>query len=107
MICRCALQQMAVFQSSPLQHNYSPIRALPLWHTCNYRIVHSIQFTLLHGVQDIMSFEFELGHGPYCNVRARLRPGTCYILVLAELRCICGMDTQGDKSLLDAWAEMR
>ena len=35
-------------------------------------------------------------------VRACLRPGTCYILVLMELRCICRMDTQGDKSLLDA-----
>src|SRR5260221_1619747 len=41
------------------------------------------------------------------TVRARLRPGMCYILVLVELRHICGMDTQGDKSLLDAWAEMR
>ena len=41
------------------------------------------------------------------TVRAHLRPGTCYIIVLAELQCICGMDTQGDKSLLDAWAEMR
>src|SRR5258708_39006664 len=40
-------------------------------------------------------------------VRAHLRLGTCYILVLAELQCICGMGTQGDKSLLDAWAEMR
>ncbi len=25
------------FSAIPLQHNYSPIRALPLWHTCNYR----------------------------------------------------------------------
>ena len=39
-------------------------------------------------------------------VRARLRLGTCYVLVLMELWHICGMDTQGDKSLLDAWAEM-
>ena len=39
-------------------------------------------------------------------VRACLRPGTCYILVLAELWCICRTDTQGDKSLLDAWAEL-
>src|SRR5260221_9258139 len=41
------------------------------------------------------------------TVRACLRPGMCYVLVLAELQRICGMDTQGDKSLLDAWAEMR
>src|SRR5258707_2950478 len=41
------------------------------------------------------------------NVRACLRPGTDYILVLTELQHICGMDIQGDKSLLDAWAEMR
>src|SRR5258708_32259900 len=41
------------------------------------------------------------------TVRAHLRPGTCYVLVLVELRCICGMGTQGDKSLLNAWAEMR
>ena len=41
------------------------------------------------------------------TVRVCLRPGTCYILVLMELQCICRMDTQGDKSLLDAWAEMR
>jgi len=41
------------------------------------------------------------------SVRAHLRPGMCYILVLAELWRICRMDTQGDKSLLDAWAEMR
>src|SRR5258708_30833820 len=43
----------------------------------------------------------------HVNVRAHLRLGTCYILVLAELQRICRMDTQGDKSLLDAWAEMR
>ena len=36
------------------------------------------------------------------TVRACLRLGTCYVLVLVELRCICGMGTQGDKSLLDA-----
>src|SRR5260370_39005955 len=36
------------------------------------------------------------------TVRAHLRLGTCYALVLMELRCICGMGTQGDKSLLDA-----
>src|SRR6266436_9536662 len=41
------------------------------------------------------------------TVRACLRPGMCYILVLMELQHICRMDTQGDKSLLDAWAEMR
>jgi len=41
------------------------------------------------------------------TVRACLRPGTCYILVLMELQHICGMGTQGDRSLLDAWAEMR
>ena len=41
------------------------------------------------------------------SVRVCPRPGTCYILVLMELRCICGMGTQGDRSLLDAWAEMR
>ena len=41
------------------------------------------------------------------TVRAHLRLGTCYILVLMELQHICGMDTQGDNSLLDAWAEMR
>ena len=41
------------------------------------------------------------------TVRARLRPGMCYVLVLVELQCICGMGTQGDKSLLNAWAEMR
>src|SRR5258705_13131441 len=41
------------------------------------------------------------------TVRAHLRPGMCYVLVHMELRCICGTDTQGDKSLLDAWAEMR
>ena len=36
-----------------------------------------------------------------------LRLGMCYVLVLMELQHICGMDTQGDKSLLDAWTEMR
>ena len=36
------------------------------------------------------------------TVRACLRLGTCYVLVLTELQHICGMDTQGDKSLLDA-----
>ena len=36
------------------------------------------------------------------NVRARLRPGICYVLVLVELQHICGMGTQGDKSLLNA-----
>ncbi len=41
------------------------------------------------------------------TVRAHLRLGMCYVLVLTELRHICRMDTQGDKSLLDAWAEMR
>src|SRR5258708_15878362 len=41
------------------------------------------------------------------GVRVHLRLGTCYVLVLMELQCICGMDTQGDESLLDAWAEMR
>src|SRR5260221_5257423 len=41
------------------------------------------------------------------TVRAHLRLGTCYVLVLVELQHICRMDTQGDKSLLDAWAEMR
>ena len=41
------------------------------------------------------------------DVRVHLRLGMCYILVLAELQHICRMDTQGDKSLLDAWAEMR
>src|SRR5258708_2129260 len=41
------------------------------------------------------------------NVRACLRLGTCYVLVLMELQRICRMGTQGDKSLLDAWAEMR
>src|SRR6266436_10090593 len=41
------------------------------------------------------------------TVRVHLRLGMCYVLVLMELQCICGMDTQGDKSLLDAWAEMR
>src|SRR5258708_24168848 len=40
------------------------------------------------------------------TVRVHLRLGMCYILVLVELQCICGMDTQGDRSLLDAWAEM-
>src|SRR5258708_38208982 len=35
-------------------------------------------------------------------VRVHLRLGTCYVLVLTELRHICRMDTQGDKSLLDA-----
>src|SRR5258708_38990822 len=55
--------------------------------------------TMMHKVPpDFLTFE--------C-VRAHLRPGTCYIRVLAELQCICRMDTQGDKSLLDAWAEMR
>ena len=41
------------------------------------------------------------------TVRVCLRLRTCYVLVLTELQCICRMDTQGDKSLLDAWAEMR
>src|SRR5260221_5918015 len=41
------------------------------------------------------------------TVRACLRLGTCYVLVLTELQHICRMGTQGDKSLLDAWAEMR
>src|SRR5260221_13214858 len=41
------------------------------------------------------------------GVRVCLRLGTCYILVLMELQHICRMGTQGDKSLLDAWAEMR
>ncbi len=36
------------------------------------------------------------------GVRVHLRPGTCYILVLMELQHICGMGTQGDRSLLDA-----
>ena len=40
-------------------------------------------------------------------VRVCLRPGICYVLVLVELQHICRTDTQGDKSLLDAWAEMR
>src|SRR5258708_37136512 len=35
-------------------------------------------------------------------VRAHLRPGMCYVLVLTELQHICRMDTQGDTSLLDA-----
>src|SRR5258708_16426350 len=41
------------------------------------------------------------------HVRVCLRLGTCCILVLTELRCICRIGTQGDRSLLDAWAEMR
>ncbi len=41
------------------------------------------------------------------TVRVHLRLGMCYVLVLMELQHICRMDTQGDKSLLDAWAEMR
>src|SRR5258707_6738577 len=41
------------------------------------------------------------------TVRAHLRLRTCYALVLMELRCIFGMGTQGDKSLLDAYAELR
>src|SRR5258707_10808292 len=41
------------------------------------------------------------------SVRVHLRPGTCYVLALTELQCICRMGTQGDRSLLDAWAEMR
>src|SRR5258708_319559 len=36
------------------------------------------------------------------TVRVCLRLGMCYILVLTELQRICRMDTQGDKSLLDA-----
>src|SRR5260370_25853838 len=49
------------------------------------------------------------GHDPYAHpsVRVCLRLGTCYILVLTELQHICRMGTQGDRSLLDAWAEMR
>ena len=35
-------------------------------------------------------------------VRARLRPGTYHILVLMELRRICGTGAQGDGSLLNA-----
>src|SRR5258708_31858224 len=35
-------------------------------------------------------------------VRARLRPGTYHILVLMELRQICRMGAQGDRSLLNA-----
>src|SRR5258708_11215422 len=58
-----------------------------------YRIM-NFSYTLL---QDIKSV----------HVRACLRPGMCYILVLMELQHICGTDTQGDKSLLDVWAEMR
>ena len=40
-------------------------------------------------------------------VRVHPRPGTCYVQVLMELWHICRMGTQGDRSLLDAWAEMR
>src|SRR5258708_40008352 len=36
------------------------------------------------------------------TVRAHLRPGMCYVLVLMEVQHICRTDTQGDKSLLDA-----
>ncbi len=46
-------------------------------------------------------------HAARWIVRAHLRPGTCYVLVLMELQHICRTDTQGDKSLLHAWAEMR
>src|SRR5258708_4156862 len=35
-------------------------------------------------------------------VRVHLRPGTYHVLVLMELRWICGMGAQGDGSLLNA-----
>ena len=35
-------------------------------------------------------------------VRAHLRPGTYYVLVLMELQRICGTGAQGDGSLLNA-----
>src|SRR5260221_7151888 len=35
-------------------------------------------------------------------VRVHLRPGTYHVLVLMELRRICGIGTQGDGSLLNA-----
>ena len=53
----------------------------------------------------VLTFLSDLHELP--SVRACLRLGMCYILVLMELQRICRMDTQGDKSLLDAWAEMR
>ena len=62
-----------------------------------------------HACQQV-SFFMEVKHSRFLwsvTVRACLRLGTCYVLVLMELQCICGMGTQGDKSLLDAWAEMR
>ena len=36
------------------------------------------------------------------TVRACLRPGMYHVLVLTELRRICGIGTQGDRSLLNA-----
>ncbi len=56
----------------------------------------------------ICLLHWQVPHAPLPQiVRVHLRPGTCYVLVLVELWHICGTDTQGDKSLLDAWAEMR
>ena len=36
------------------------------------------------------------------HVRVHLRPGTYHVLVLTELRWICGIGAQGDRSLLNA-----
>ena len=51
-----------------------------------------------HEVERVLCCDVQC-HG---HVRVCLRLGMCYILVLMELQHICRMDTQGDKSLLDA-----
>ena len=75
MIRRRALQQIIfshahyntfTVQLEPFHYGTHVITALSILY---------IQFTLLHGVQNIMSFEFELGHGPYSVCVCIL---TCY-----------------------------
>ena len=42
------------------------------------------------------------GTKEYKSVRVHLRPGAYHVLVLMELRRICGIGAQGDESLLNA-----
>src|SRR5258707_13401263 len=65
----------------------------------------SLSQTLLKPQRRSRVVNHSTSHNLVCQGMSETR--MCYILVLMELRRICGMDTQGDKSLLDAWAEMR
>src|SRR5258708_23137789 len=96
-----SLAMFDLFDNHPFTSTPCTIPPMHLWYVMSIFRLHTNHSFFIRPSQ--VKLQRRKAH----TVRVHLRPGMCYILVLTGLRHICGMGTQGDRSLLDAWAEMR